>query len=385
MSAAARSGGSLPRADTQGESRVIGSRGVTGRTGAAATPRHLLTENGNHLAQGAAWRLDTAGGPKPYVPRPARPIVSGTVARCKCGAATGYGPDPAVASDLAMRKCFNCRVRSVAALDPRGPNDAEAFKDAVARIHQMDIEARRKGGCDCDHPVGRLFNRETAKPFGWTQGHHGESRSQAGDWEGGENRSEARTLKFKKMPWWERGPTPQTTPGLMAPTIRDQVGRLGGQRYFPCRSFVYAPTKVADRPRESWSNALPDAQLKLEFVYGYNAGAIVGAPSTEFGVKMGSDAQDNLRWLDDRRIVYFTAATAIVYDIPLHKQRFFFGHDDAITYVRTSMFVCRRKVFVSPTLCELVRNCVPTFRRAMFFPLLVFCNIGTPKKHGVRP
>lgn len=223
-------------------------------------------------------------------------------------------------------------MRSEAALDPRGPNDPDAYKDSIAKIHQKDIDSRKKGGCDCDHPVGRLFNRSTSRPFGWIQGHTGQSRSQAGDWEGGENRSEARTLKFNKMPWWERGPTPKSTPGLMAPMIKDQVGRLGGERYYPCRSFVYSPTKSAHIPREHWSNALPDARLELDFVYGYNAGAIVGAPSTEFGVKMGGDAQDNLRWIDERRIVYFAAATAIVYDIPLHAQRFFFGHDDAITY-----------------------------------------------------
>jgi len=90
---------------------------------------------------------------------------------------------------------------------------------------------------------------------------------------------------------------------------------------------------MADFPKEGLSNTLPDARLELDFVYGYNAGAIVGAPSTEFGVKMGGDAQDNVRWLDNRRIVYFASATAIVYDIPMHTQRFFFGHDDAITYV----------------------------------------------------
>jgi hypothetical protein len=55
--------GSLPRADTLGESRVVASRPATleGRS-AAATPRQLLTENGNHLLPGAAWRFDTAVG-----------------------------------------------------------------------------------------------------------------------------------------------------------------------------------------------------------------------------------------------------------------------------------------------------------------------------------
>ncbi len=252
---------------------------------------------------------------------------------CKCGESFGVGPDPAVASDLAQSKCFNCRVRAVACNDRRGPNDPEACKDAIATIHRQDLNKRTKGGCDCDFPAGRLFNRAEGRPFGWLQGHAGHSRSQAGDWEGGDNRSEARTLKFNKMPWWERGPTPKATPGLMAPMISDQLGRLGGVRYYPCRSFVYAPTTMAHLKRNQVSNAIPDARLELDFVYGYNAGAIVGAPSSEFGIRMGSDVQDNLRWLDHRRVVYFAAATAIVYDIPLHTQRFFFGHDDAITYV----------------------------------------------------
>ena len=327
------SGGSLPRADTQGENTVI-SRGARS---AAATPRHLLTEHGHHLLRGAAWRLDSACAPKPYVPLPKRAMVKGTVAPCQCGKTNGYGPDPAVASDQANRNCFNCRVRSVAALDPRGADDPEAFQDAIARIHAEDILSRMKGkgGCDCDLPVGRLFNEVTCKPFGWTQGHRGQSRSQSGDWEGGENRSEARTLAFNKLPWWDKKPgqTVNATKSLFAPSVQDRVGRLGGQRYYPCRSYVYADTRHAACTRETWSNDLPDATLKLEFVYGYNAGSIIGAPSTEYGVRMGSDAQDNLRWLDERRIVYFAAKVAVVYDIPLHKQRFFTGHDDPITCV----------------------------------------------------
>lgn len=66
----------LPRAETLGQSHIIsrdageaGSRGNTGRdlgvmqmwrpdTG---TPAALLTANRNHLAPGAAWRMDEAG------------------------------------------------------------------------------------------------------------------------------------------------------------------------------------------------------------------------------------------------------------------------------------------------------------------------------------
>ena len=98
------------------------------------------------------------------------------------------------------------------------------------------------------------------------------------------------------------------------------------------RSFVYSPTRVLKSNTPDLTNAdLPDARLELDFVYGYSAGCIVGAPSTEFGVLMGSDVQDNLCWLSDKVIVYFTAATGIVYDIDSHTQRYFFGHDDAIT------------------------------------------------------
>lgn len=64
-------GGSLPRADTQGESRVISRTSTGGGRSAAATPRNLLTENGNHLLPGAAWRFDTA-------------VREGGV-RCECG------------------------------------------------------------------------------------------------------------------------------------------------------------------------------------------------------------------------------------------------------------------------------------------------------------
>ena len=57
------SGGSLPRADTLGESRVVASRPATlGGRFAEVTPRQLLTEKGNHLVPGAAWRFDTAVG-----------------------------------------------------------------------------------------------------------------------------------------------------------------------------------------------------------------------------------------------------------------------------------------------------------------------------------
>ena len=332
-------GGSRLRAASRGE-EPVSSRAGTARSiaGARATFRGGLTENGNHLAQGAVWRLDTAGGPRPYDPGPKRAMVPGFVGECKCGQTKAYGPDPAVAGDLALRKCFNCKVRAVAALDPRGPDDSEAREEAIATIHQQEIDKRRKGGCDCDLPVGRLFNKATCRPLGWTQGHTGQSRSQLGDWEGGEVRAENRRKRYNKLPWWDedKGPTAEKTPSLIASRSTDVVGKFGGHRYYPCKSFVYVPTEHAHRPSTSWSNDLPDAELKLDFVYGYKAGSIVGAPNTEAGARMGSDVQDNLRWLDHRRIVYFTAAVAIVYDIPLHSQRFFCGHDDHITCLAVS-------------------------------------------------
>jgi hypothetical protein len=216
-------GGSLPRADSQGMSHGLGGRDPTrpplpssrpatgiGFIGVDTTPGELLTANRHHLMPGALWRLDTAGAPKALQPRAKRAIASGSTATCTCGATTGYGPDPSVASTLAMRKCFACRVRRVAALDPRGPSDPQAQKDALAEIHRQDVEARRRGGCDCDGPVGRLFNAKTARPFGWRQDHRGQSLSQKGDWEGGSFRSQKRAQDKQKLPW--SAPRPRARP-----------------------------------------------------------------------------------------------------------------------------------------------------------------------------
>ena len=57
-STGSQGGGSLPRADTLGESRVVSRPATLGVRSAAATPRQLLTENGHHLLPGAAWRFD---------------------------------------------------------------------------------------------------------------------------------------------------------------------------------------------------------------------------------------------------------------------------------------------------------------------------------------
>ncbi|EKX46964.1 hypothetical protein GUITHDRAFT_107314 [Guillardia theta CCMP2712] len=308
----------------------------------------LLTENKHHLRKGVNWKFDGAGAPHPFFPkeRPKK-IVTGVTSTCRCGATTGYGPDPAVSSDLAIRKCFNCRVLSVAALDPRGAQNKESQRDAIAKIHLEDIRKRKKGGCSCDGSIGRLWNYKTSRPYGWIQGHVGESRSRSSDWEGGVDRQEAKIRKEKALTWWERSVLREKI------TPKDQEGLYGGERYYPCRSFVYSPTRVLKSNTPDLTNAdLPDARLELDFVYGYSAGCIVGAPSTEFGVLMGSDVQDNLRWLSDKVIVYFTAATGIVYDIESHTQRYFFGHDDAITCLALSP----SRSLVATACKEIMRN-----------------------------
>jgi len=92
-----------------------------------------------------------------------------------------------------------------------------------------------------------------------------------------------------------------------------------GERYPPCRTIVYEPTEESElevdkRHQDMLRNSLPDAKLDLEWVYGYR----------------GIDCQDNVHWLSEGSIVYFTAATAVVFDLFNHKQSFFSCHSDDI-------------------------------------------------------
>ncbi|XP_050404782.1 echinoderm microtubule-associated protein-like 6 [Patella vulgata] len=58
----------------------------------------------------------------------------------------------------------------------------------------------------------------------------------------------------------------------------------------------------------------PEAQLRLEWVYGYR----------------GHQCRNNLFYTSNKDIVYFVAGVGIVYSVREHKQRFFLGHDDDI-------------------------------------------------------
>ena len=315
----------------------------------------LLTPNRHHLVHGAAWRMDTAGAPKPYVPIPSRPLKKGEAARCQCGATSGCGVDLQIAQQRASEKCFNCRLRKFAAFDPRGPDDPAAIKDAIKRVFKEEMKNRFKvGGCRCDLPIGRMFDPETKRPYGWFQGHIGMSRDDSEDLQGGKYRAEVRAGKVHKEAWWERsepGARYTENGGIANARSRERLGdrehdsdriadsdmsKLGGEKYFPCRSFVYAPTSLPPSSHDGDGTEPPEADLELEFIYGYSAGWLAGAPSSEAGIKMGSDVQDNLYWTAAGELVYPAAATGVVYDPLRHRQRFFTGHDDAITCLAVS-------------------------------------------------
>ena len=293
----------------------------------------LLTPNRHHLVHGAAWRMDTAGAPKPYVPIPSRPLKKGEAARCQCGATSGCGVDLQIAQQRASEKCFNCRLRKFAAFDPRGPDDPAAIKDAIKRVFKEEMKNRFKvGGCRCDLPIGRMFDPETKRPYGWFQGHIGMSRDDSEDLQGGKYRAEVRAGKVHKEAWWERsepGARYTENGGIANARSRERLGdrehdsdriadsdmsKLGGEKYFPCRSFVYAPTSLPPSSHDGDGTEPPEADLELEFIYGYSAGWLAGAPSSEAGIKMGSDVQDNLYWTAAGELVYPAAATGVVYD-----------------------------------------------------------------------
>eukprot|EP00960_Hanusia_phi_P064157 765713-Hanusia_phi.AAC.5 len=106
--------------------------GKDSKTARSFVDHELLTENKHHLRKGVNWKFDAAGAPHPFFRKDkSKDIVTGVTStyshaaytvkghriiflpRCRCGATTGYGPDAAVSSDLAIRKCFNCRVQGV--------------------------------------------------------------------------------------------------------------------------------------------------------------------------------------------------------------------------------------------------------------------------------
>lgn len=209
--------------------------------------------------------------------------------------------------------------------------------------------------------MGRLFDPTARRPYGWFQGHLGRSRAPADEWAGGKHRQDAEQGRENKKPWWERS-SPGASYGKWGEEDRAQSGaadaqpRGGGVRYFPCKSFVYAPTgwEEGSPQVQGVNDAAPEAKLELEHVYGYTAGWIKGPPSSEMGIQMGSDSQDNLRYLDNSQMVYYAAATCIVYDAALNWQRFFCGHDDDVTCLAVSpsrRFVASGQIGRAPKVC----------------------------------
>jgi len=98
-------------------------------------------------------------------------------------------------------------------------------------------------------------------------------------------------------------------------TVGGPADHMGKIVYKECKSGVFPPTDWDPSLAERASD-LPNSRLVLEFVYGY-AGLMNSSP--------------NIFYLSTGEIVYYTAAVGIIYSPPpLHKQRFFLGHNDDI-------------------------------------------------------
>mmetsp|Transcript_15355 Transcript_15355/g.25364 ORF Transcript_15355/g.25364 Transcript_15355/m.25364 type:complete len:781 (-) Transcript_15355:715-3057(-) len=83
--------------------------------------------------------------------------------------------------------------------------------------------------------------------------------------------------------------------------------------------FVLQSRKFTVWPPTGWTppddlNTPPTSNLQLEYVYGYR----------------GKDMNDNVFWLPDGRIVFFTAAVGVIYDPKTNVQEFLLGHTDDI-------------------------------------------------------
>ncbi|KAG1660169.1 hypothetical protein FOA52_005269 [Chlamydomonas sp. UWO 241] len=87
--------------------------------------------------------------------------------------------------------------------------------------------------------------------------------------------------------------------------------------YQPCRTVVYTP-RGWDPKLAARSAALPDAELQLEFVYGYAGKANVSK---------------NVFYNGDGQVVYYTAGLGVVYNREEHSQSFFNGHVDDISAI----------------------------------------------------
>ncbi|EQC41165.1 hypothetical protein SDRG_01142 [Saprolegnia diclina VS20] len=86
----------------------------------------------------------------------------------------------------------------------------------------------------------------------------------------------------------------------------------GGDEFMAVKPWIGAICAPSNPPKEN--PRAPDIQLRLEWVYGYQADL----------------ARNNLRYNADGQIVYHAAAVGIIYDRPTNTQKHHVGHNDDI-------------------------------------------------------
>mmetsp|Transcript_673 Transcript_673/g.2236 ORF Transcript_673/g.2236 Transcript_673/m.2236 type:complete len:519 (-) Transcript_673:85-1641(-) len=112
--------------------------------------------------------------------------------------------------------------------------------------------------------------------------------------------------------------------------VEGQRADFFGKIIYPqCRKGVYPPSDW-DPALAVRSAAVPDASLRLAFVYGYG-GLANGAP--------------NLFYNSNGEMVYYTAGVGVTYNSRTHSQRFFLGHDNDIR----CLHVCPHPITVNRT------------------------------------
>ena len=89
-------------------------------------------------------------------------------------------------------------------------------------------------------------------------------------------------------------------------------------RYKQCRSTVFMPTGFIP-PTEPGHEHLPSTHLDLEFVHGYSG-----------KLPYRTTTCTNIFPLATGELVYPVSAAVVIYDKVMHRQRYFFGHDDDI-------------------------------------------------------
>ena len=89
-------------------------------------------------------------------------------------------------------------------------------------------------------------------------------------------------------------------------------------RYKQCRSTVFMPTGYIP-PSEPGNEHQPTTSLDLEFVHGYSG-----------KLPYRTTSCTNIFPLASGELVYPCSATVVIYDKIMHRQRFFFGHDDDV-------------------------------------------------------